>query len=65
MKQSYMLNFNVQLHTVNENKTLNEAVEEVFSTKKPVVDLSFFYTERNDIQKIKDIKETKVKLPNS
>ncbi len=48
---------------MNENKTLNEAVEEVFITKRPVVDLSFFYNERNDLDKIKDTKETKVKLP--
>lgn len=58
-----MFDFNVQLNTMNENKTLNEAIEEVFSVNKPNIDLSFFYNERNDSNKTKDIKENKVKLP--
>jgi hypothetical protein len=51
-----MFDFNVQLNTVNENKTLNEAIEEVFSVNKPTMDLSFFYNEKKDIQKIKEDK---------
>ncbi len=55
-----MFDFNVQLNTVNQNKTLNEAIEEVFSVNKPTMDLSFFYNEKKDIPKIK---EDKVKPP--
>jgi len=53
-----MLNFDFQLNNNSaEHKTLTEIVEEAFTTKKPVVDLSFFYNENNskDIYKIKPV----------
>jgi len=59
-----MINFNVQLNSdVNEIKTLHEIVEEAFSTKKPVVDVSFFYNEKHDSPRPRDVREDKVKLP--
>lgn len=60
-----MLSFNVQLNTVNnDTKTLNEAIEEVFSTQKPTVDLTFFYNERKDNNpKINKNRDNKPKFP--
>jgi len=60
-----MLNFNVQLNNTNETKTLNEIIEETFAVKKPMIDVSFFYKEKNDYQKNKEEIDTEVKIPNT
>ena len=41
-------NFDFQLNNMDQHKTLNEIVEEAFSVKKQVVDLSFFYDEKSN-----------------
>lgn len=66
-----MLNFNVQLNNIqrNEVKTVNEIVEEAFSVKKPIVDVSFFYRDKEKTdypnhhinKEIKDVKDVKIK----
>lgn len=39
-------NFDFQLNNMDQHKTLNEMVEEAFSVKKQVIDLSFFYDDK-------------------
>ena len=56
-----MLNFDFQLNNLGENKTLTQIVEETFTVKKPVVDLSFFYTDKKDITIIETDNINKVK----
>ena len=59
-----VLNFDSQLNNPNETKTLNEVVEDVFTVKKSVVDLAFFYEEKKDISIVETRDDKNIKLPN-
>lgn len=60
-----MLNFDFQLNNAGDDKTLTQIVEETFTIKKPVIDLSFFYTDKKDITVIEtdDTNRTKPVKP--
>ena len=60
-KLSTMLNFDFQLNSADKNKSLTQIVEETFTVKKPVVDLSFFYNDKKDITVIETDDINKVK----
>ena len=54
-------NFDFQLNNMDQHKTLNEMVEEAFSVKKQVVDLSFFYddkSKKNDAPEITKVENS-------
>lgn len=55
-----MISYNFQLNNTNETKTLNEMIEETFSIKKPIIDVSFFYNEKNDLKKIDNTRNTEL-----
>ena len=57
-----MIDFKQQLNS--SDKTLDELVKEAFRENKPVVDVSFFYDEKNEINKV-GIPNTDIKPPNS
>lgn len=57
-----MNNFILQQNIANEVKTINEIVEEVFSVKKSSIDVSFFYNEKIELTKNKEVNNNSWRL---
>jgi hypothetical protein len=55
--------FDFQINNVDQHKTLNQIVEEAFSVKKQVVDLSFFYEEKPKDIETPEVNKVETQIP--